>query len=1625
MSTEIKTIKNVSIVNKDGIHYSIAFNALVAQNQYPDENTVPISIYYDDTVQTAKYKIMEGLKVRNIEDGAVNYEELYLFSIIERDFDVFQWYKLITVNNTVSLTTPILQQWCMTVHFETNEYDNEMQPYISRKDKNSPWSYTDILEIPWFSKKQKVFQKVPLGVGFQLSTLGNKTYIPFLDETFCANPYDNIIYKDNVEKQKWKNKSVLLKNDEMMIHYGPFYEDTVFVVLARDIIHQYPNPNDMEVFMEFYFPYLFKQNIRSPETLLEFTKTNEAKTRENLESKKKTFHSMDMFYGVRKEPLPPFQYKERGIEYFHIGYETILTFIKYNIPLETIFQHIHAKKEVPYIQFYKDKHEEPMIRLYSTETSANSKKIPYLSENTIKEFHDNKRTSRLSHIVMYLEINSSNKQSTVDDYIQIVIEQNGNIQFQGKCVKPMVQSEFEPWFIAIINQNIETINQFIRLSGYTIHSIRSLQDSCIKIYSLQYLFSFDRSKMVDLSNRACLSPVLYSKPIMKETKLEQSYRYKRVENFTAVNAEEEFISTVIKTNSDSKYVLQTLRIHYPEKSDFEIKTMLNNFTNKYSNAYGKISHRRINSIINAGFPVSINQFNISSEFIMRISNIDKLWYLQFIDVYMESIFHLSQNAQVSGKWVNEWNRIQNNKQTTIEDAVENNTERDQRMEPVVVVDAETPESEGDGDSDSDDDDDKSDYDVLEFYSSSDEEEDEKETGDDNSDDNPQNNDNNKKKGVVENKVDEEDDFTFGGGRKPRNANTSTTAAATEKITQYFENRMKNRITMFEEKMNNYTKQCQFSQGRQPVILTKEEKERIDDRYKDVPVKPYGNVLEYEKDKNNTNQSLYFVCPRYWCIQPGNERPLTEEEVKKGVCGKVIQNEKEPKEGEYIYDRGEQYNPNPGFLKPKNNSKSCVPCCFKEWDGETQIKNRNTCNPDVYKNTDIKNNRNKKIIIDNEKNDYIYNTNYENKNIEQGRFAKIPMSIKTILGIESDNKCIEQNTVKDDCHVFLRNGVEKTENDQQSFLACMAVAYSEEKGFKPAISVKEFKTVLTNAITLDLFVSAQNATLVSQFQPKTKRKVSVDAYKQTKLYSKLNVNQESQRTFLEHTILAYEEFLRYIMDDSVLINPTFLWDILSLPNKNIFANGLNILIVESLENDVSNKINIICPTNHYSDVFFESDRNNILLFLQENSYQVITSYRRKYTRKGNVGYEYFLKRLFSLEDTEIQQIHPFIRAVHNIINRSCIPKHNNLLVYNSVHNLPIDTLLKKINANREAVITKFVMNYQGKYIALMIHFKNQDMYLPCLPSTSSSTESIHFPTIWIDDVKWSSYEDTYVFLKTMHETFNIPSTPVRCVEENGVIIGILTETNQLVLLKDPVEKSENRYNMKLVSHMNSIYADKWITNYQYDSSSISEHDKTIQYIHLENEFYRSFRTTVRMLMTLLKNRLAVEKMLAICTNKSWTYQKKMTKVIEYLKKISTHHIDFAVYDEAVLLSLNDIFTCDANHTNSSHKKYCVVSTVDNRINKLLIPQYHLLTKQRNETIYYTRLADELIRNNRVHLLMFYPQQFTNVSSNEYKVLDDEILIPKVLLQTYFKNIKKHAYGRYATNVPYENAVPIDA
>ena len=67
------------------------------------------------------------------------------------------------------------------------------------------------------------------------------------------------------------------------------------------------------------------------------------------------------------------------------------------------------------------------------------------------------------------------------------------------------------------------------------------------------------------------------------------------------------------------------------------------------------------------------------------------------------------------------------------------------------------------------------------------------------------------------------------------------------------------------------------------------------------------------------------------------------------------------------------------------------------------------------------------------------------------------------------------------------------------------------------------------------------------------------------------------------ISAYQNFIDYLNNDNIIIDYTYLWDLICLPNKNLFKDGLNLIILEMNENDITNNINLICPTNHYSSL----------------------------------------------------------------------------------------------------------------------------------------------------------------------------------------------------------------------------------------------------------------------------------------------------------------------------------------------------------------------------------------------------------------------------------------------------------
>ena len=135
---------------------------------------------------------------------------------------------------------------------------------------------------------------------------------------------------------------------------------------------------------------------------------------------------------------------------------------------------------------------------------------------------------------------------------------------------------------------------------------------------------------------------------------------------------------------------------------------------------------------------------------------------------------------------------------------------------------------------------------------------------------------------------------------------------------------------------------------QDIIQNQEEKDNIDKEYPDS----YNVALPYSTKKN---KKYWYICPRYWCIKPGENRPLSEEDVKDGKCdGKLIpKGVRTPPPGHYIYEftddkehknkDGSYRNFYPGFLDTKSHPKHCVPCCFKKFYSDQQINRRKECN----------------------------------------------------------------------------------------------------------------------------------------------------------------------------------------------------------------------------------------------------------------------------------------------------------------------------------------------------------------------------------------------------------------------------------------------------------------------------------------------------------------------------------------------------------------------------------------------------------------------------------------------------------------------------------------------------------
>ena len=112
-----------------------------------------------------------------------------------------------------------------------------------------------------------------------------------------------------------------------------------------------------------------------------------------------------------------------------------------------------------------------------------------------------------------------------------------------------------------------------------------------------------------------------------------------------------------------------------------------------------------------------------------------------------------------------------------------------------------------------------------------------------------------------------------------------------------------------------------------------------------------------------------------------------------------------------------------------------------------------------------------------------------------------------------------------------------------------------------------------------------------------------------MYEKIDRSNESQLDFLHYVIMSYENFIKYLNDENAKIDHVFLWDLMCVPNKEFFPNGLNLVILETLDHDITNKVRLVCPTNHYRHPLFHEKRPISIIIKNGDFYELVVYYTR--------------------------------------------------------------------------------------------------------------------------------------------------------------------------------------------------------------------------------------------------------------------------------------------------------------------------------------------------------------------------------------------------------------------------------
>ena len=760
---------------------------------------------------------------------------------------------------------------------------------------------------------------------------------------------------------------------------------------------------------------------------------------------------------------------------------------------------------------------------------------------------------------------------------------------------------------------------------------------------------------------------------------------------------------------------------------------------------------------------------------------------------------------------------------------------------------------------------------------------------------------------------------------------------------------------------------------------------------------------------------------------------------------------------------------PGFLpKDKHPDGLCIPCCFqnpftgdgKKEDDETLDYNYYSSNKGPNQmNPTYDTDENGNIILNSIRGDRIEkspgspNQNYNDCNqvkstkktkkitsidstpvlhfpLKSGQLGYMNDSLQKFLGFDNASLCYTSFTsnntnkrLKINSYCLLRLGVEK--NSNQSFLCLLASVFPHykkrvnERGemlSSRLTDLKSFKNDFIKELTIEKFIQAQNGILLQVFKNEN-RTINLSKYEA----SSEIIKSFASITLKTSIIQAYENFIDYFNDENEFIDYTYIWDLVTKPKAEggvLFEDGINLLIFSNPNDDITDKIQLICPTNHYSDDFYNENRKTLMVYNKNNFFEPLC---KVYTKSSTKFVIYrFLSGKFWLtldewrENTDLLNM---IRKIKKMLRENCYFKSG--IIDNTKYDYKtnktssqIISELKQMGVVSSNVIQ--ILNSNSQVIGILVNYNNKKIYIPTIYSGLVIDKKYLYINEYTD---YLSYQETKSILVEINKNSNdgIPCKPVKKVVDNNMIVGIITETNQFVPIIPEVYEEVDKELDDLEVAYNNGTNNVLLTDSQLMNSNEVDDERIIliKKIDLENNFYNLFRNTFKVIINYEVNKLKKNNIINGVKDITVSYKKKMEFLVSQIKQLLKGVIKFSKIPIDTIEDVNDLTIClGLNKNDCKKKQVCFISKNSSGACGLILPKINLYNGSNNKEYYYEKLADQIIRYEKIRKYIFTPRAFLSFQRINYKINEDEIVVlEEILLEQYLKDIKLSKSNKY--------------